>query len=191
MVPAANHAADGKWNRDLFRGLELYKKRIGIVGYGRLGKICADLFCAFGCEVYIYDIVEHESSFQQLGTIEELIDLCDIISLHVTYDETTHHLISHDLIRVFSSSKYLINTSRGGLIDEDALLMALESGNIGGAALDVLYGEPNIASHPLVHYAMKRDNLILTPHIGGNTFESFEKTEEFIADKLIRAIDAA
>lgn len=189
-VPAVNDVETEHWRRDLFRGFELYKKKVGIVGYGRLGKIVADYCHAFGCEVGFVDVEEkeHPTYIKRFASLETCIQECDIISIHVPYNETTHHLFDHSVFQYFDATKWLINTSRGGIVDDLILLKVLEEKKIAGAALDVLYGEPAIANNPLVDYAKKHRNLIITPHIGGCTYESFAKTELFIAEKLLRKI---
>lgn len=186
VAPAIQNVLKGSWQRDLFRGNEIYKKTVGIIGYGRLGRIVADYFHAFGSTVGYFDTQAKDSPehIHVYSDVQTLVEKSDIISIHIPYNKTTHHLYGDSFFKNFNSKKWLINTSRGGVIDEASMLRCLKSGNIAGAAVDVLYGEPEIADHPLVHYAQQHRNLVISPHIGGCTFESFEKTETFILNKL-------
>jgi D-3-phosphoglycerate dehydrogenase len=179
----------GAWTRDAFRGRELYGKTVGLVGIGRLGSIVAGYCRSFGMEVQGYDPRPDfpEELARRCASLAELMSTSDVISLHVAYHAGTRHLIDADHLRRARRSAVLINTSRGGVIDDAALLAALLEGRLSGAALDVVDGEPDVgAEHPLVRYARTHDNLILTPHLGGNTVESVAKTEAFIADKVRR-----
>ncbi len=193
-IPAAEQSVrDGVWNRDLFRGNELHLKTAGIVGFGRLGEIVADMFLAFGMKVLAYDVKPGLShpGVQFTDTMEELVSLSDVVSIHVIYNESTHHIINEDVLKHSKKGAYLINTSRGGIVDEEAMLKALKEGWLKGAALDVLQGEHDISdAHPLIQYAKENRNLLIVPHIGGNTYESFEKTEHFIAGKIIEIIQS-
>ncbi len=186
-IPAVKDAHAGNWRRDLFRGHELQYKKVGIIGYGRLGQIVADYFHTFGCEVGFYDTAEkdHPEHIRQFYNPEECITVCDIISLHIPFNKNNHHFFDKELLDLFTADKWLINTSRGGVVNEVALLNCFKQNQIAGAALDVLHGEPEVANHPLIEYARANPNLIITPHIGGCTYESFEKTETFIAKKLL------
>ena len=176
----------GKWNRDIFRGNELYQKKVGIVGLGRLGEITASYFNAFGCDVFYYDIRDVESKHAQKVTSLKVIAECDIVSIHVNYIPQTHHLINAEFFKQCNPEMYFINTSRGGIVNEESLLEALLANRIKGAALDVIQNEYEFnCENSLLKYSLLNNNLILTPHIGGNTYESFEKTEMFIARKVI------
>lgn len=184
---AQQNVLQGNWQRDLFRGQEIYEKRVGIIGYGRLGAITASFFEAFGAEIYYTDVKEvpAKENHTFLPGLEEVIERCDIISLHVNYNSSNHHMISREILANFTNDKILINTSRGGLIDENALLECLKNKSIKGVALDVVQNEHQWSfENPLLDYALNHSNLIITPHIGGNTYESFEKTEWFIARKI-------
>ena len=197
-IPAA--AADvlaGNWNRDRFRGRELFGKSIGLVGVGRLGQIVARYFRAFDAEVIGFD---PRPDFplevaRRVASLPELLNRSDLVSIHVNYQDSTRHLIGAREFEQFKPGSILVNTSRGGIVDEQALLAALESGRLAGAALDVLDGEPNItATHPVAQYARSHANVLIVPHIGGNTAESFAKTELFLADRVVstwREISAA
>ncbi len=126
---------------------------------------------------------------RQMGTLDELLEAADVVSLHVSYSEQTRHLIGRHELAVMKPSAVLVNTSRGGIVDEAELLAALEDGRLAGAALDVVDGEPNVGrDHPLVAYARRHDNLLIVPHVGGNTAESFAKTEVFLAGKVVEAL---
>ena len=189
---AVYHVKNGGWNRDLFRGTELYCKKAGIVGYGRLGRLTAQYFRLFGCEVGYFDVEDrqHSDQINQYTSLNKLLQESDIVSIHVPLNEETRHLFSFTELSQMKENAVLINTSRGDIIDESALLEVLKKGKIAGAALDVLTGEPHIQRNPLVRYAARNSNLIITPHIGGNTYESFHKTEKFVAEKLVEKIEA-
>jgi D-3-phosphoglycerate dehydrogenase len=188
---AAQSVKEGVWNRDLFRGNELFGKTSGIIGIGRLGSIVADYFKVFGMNVIGYD-PRHDfpnDAAKRVGSLHELLSQSDLISVHVVYNEATKKLLSEKEFTAMKDGAVLINTSRGGVIDEEALLDVLKNGKLSGAALDVLCGEPNIDStHPLIAYAREHENLLIVPHIGGNTHESFVKTETFIARKVVDAL---
>lgn len=194
QIPAATAsvAQDGRWNRDEFRGHEIYEKTVGIVGVGRLGSIAAGYFRALGADVIGYDPrldFPHEAA-QRVADLHELLGRSDIVCVMVKYDETTRHLLGPREFTACKPGTVIVNTSRGGVIDEAALLAALESKQLSGAALDVLEGEPGIsAAHPLVNYARAHANMLIVPHIGGNTFESFEKTETFLAERVVAALE--
>ena len=191
LPQAVSSVKEGHWQRDWFRGNELYKKTVGIIGFGRLGSIVADYFKAFGMRVLAYDIRTDLKSdvVEFTDSIEALVAQSDLVSLHVNYNPSTHHLIGEQIFSHFKPGAVFINTSRGGIVDESAMLKALATRQIAGAALDVLQGEPAIdTQNPLVAYAKANTNLLILPHIGGNTYESFEKTEDFIAEKVIKEI---
>ena len=188
--PAVSDVQSGNWNRDNFRGYELYEKKVGILGYGRLGQIVARYFHAFDCEISYFDIEEKigDTFCVKLNSIESLFENNDIVSLHIPLNEKTIGIINKDLLQKMKVNSILVNTSRGAIINEIDLIEVLKFKSIKGAALDVLDGEPNIQNSELVKYSKSNSNLIITPHIGGNTYESFAKTEKFLADKLVQII---
>ena len=188
--PAVSDVQSGNWNRDNFRGYELYEKKVGILGYGRLGQIVARYFHAFDCEISYFDIEEKigDTFCVKLNSIESLFENNDIVSLHIPLNEKTIGIINKDLLQKMKVNSILVNTSRGAIINEIDLIEVLKFKSIKGAALDVLEGEPNIQNSELVKYSKSNSNLIITPHIGGNTYESFAKTEKFLADKLVQII---
>ena len=181
-----------QWDRDLFRGNELHGKVLGVVGYGRLGQKIVRYGQAFGMQVIVYDPykkVDVSSQVKQADTLDELLTASDVVSLHVPLNEETHHLISNPELKLMKPGSLLVNTSRGAVIDEQALLRALRSRHLGGAGLDVLCNEANLfrqGKHHLIEYAKANNNLLITPHIAGATHESMEKTEIFMARKLSR-----
>lgn len=189
-LPAATaHARAGGWNRDLFRGDEIYQRTVGLVGVGRLGSIVARYFNALGARVVGFDPrPDFPPDVERVPSLPELLRVSDIVSLHVSLEPSTQGLFGAREFEQMKRGAVLINTSRGGVVNEPAMLTALEAGLLRGAALDVLTGEPAVdANHPVVQYALSHSNLILTPHIGGNTFDSFAKTELFLAGKLCEA----
>ena len=183
---AINSVKQDVWDRDLFKGKELLDKQIGIIGMGRLGEIVANYFLGFGSKVSAYDVNNFkQKNVTKVKNIKKLVSQSDIITLHVNYNEKNHHLIDSDLFKHFKRGSILINTSRGCLVDSYALIENLKNDRLSGAAVDVIEDEFNHSDNPLVKYATKHDNLLITPHIGGNTTESFVKTELFVAMKFV------
>jgi D-3-phosphoglycerate dehydrogenase len=179
----------GEWDRDKFRGIQLQGKTLGIIGYGRLGRMVANYGICFRMNVLLHDPHVHvsDTNVRQVSR-EELFSSADIVTLHVPLTNETEGLIGKKEILSLKKGAFLINTSRGKLIDEIALIEALESEHLGGVAIDVISDElmPNnkFSEHPLVRYAQNHTNLIITPHIGGATLESMRDTEVFIAKKI-------
>lgn len=181
-----------KWQRDDFPGINLRNKTIGIIGLGRLGTIMAKYAEAFQMKIIYTDIDHKKSSYKQVD-LEYLLKASDFISIHVPLDSNNKNLISHKELSLLKKSAFLINTSRGEIINEEALLEALEQKNLAGAALDVVSGEESWgskipANNRLIKYANKNSNLIITPHIGGMCPEIMRLTEDFIVKKLIAEI---
>ena len=179
----------GHWDRDAFKGLELCRRTVGIIGYGRLGRLVAGYLKAFGARVVACDPHVHSDDIEMM-TLDEVLAISDVVSIHVKLSDETRGLIGHRELALLKPSAILINTSRGELIDEHALLDALTSRRIAGAALDVLAGESasGVGHLPLVSYAREHPELLITPHIGGCTFESMAMTEVFLARRVRDAL---
>jgi D-3-phosphoglycerate dehydrogenase len=181
-VPAAVEATrSGIWNRDAFRGHEVQNKTLGIVGLGRVGRKVAQYGLAFGMTVSAFDPynTNYPEGVQSSKALHELLATSDVISLHVPLSRETEELIGSQEFAVMKGGSFLVNTSRGKVVDEGALLEALQSGRLAGAALDVVCDRDRVAE-----FARKSRNLIVTPHLGGATAESMQKTEVFIAGRL-------
>lgn len=185
-VPAAVHAVNNNtWDRNQFKGREIYGKTIGILGVGRLGSITAGYFKAMGATVLGYDIKPFDSNIcQPVNDMATLFSSCSIVSIHVNLNEQTKHLVNRQVLQLMPQGSYLINTSRGGIVNSADLIAALKNGPLAAAATDVIENEFNHTQDPLVQYAQQHSNLMITPHIGGNTYESFAKTELFMVNKL-------
>ena len=191
-IPAATaHVRQGGWNRDEFRGGELDGKTVGIVGFGRLGQLVAGYLKPFGVTLLANDPKPMEDTGSvSLVPLEELLERSDMVTLHADYHPGNRAFFGQDAFAAMKPGGLFINTARGELVDETALLDALEGGHLAGAALDVLAGEQatGMGHHPLVQYVQENDNLIITPHMGGCTAESMSKTEEFMATLLIEQV---
>lgn len=190
-VPWANSSVlEGKWQREEFPGVLLRGRTLGILGLGRLGTWVAKYGNAFEMTV-----LGHDTDFGravpgvQRVSIEELFVRSDLLSIHVPLTEDTKLLVSESLIfSMKPRQSFIVNSSRGDVIDENALLIALESGHLAGAALDVLQGEPEITTHPLVLYAQQNQNLILTPHFAGLTKDSIAEVCARAAQAVLSAM---
>jgi D-3-phosphoglycerate dehydrogenase len=189
-LPAATtHVVNGEWDRDRFKGSEIRGKTIGIVGYGRLGRIVARYFATLGATINVVDPAVDGTDVPadvEPVTLRELLTSADVVSLHADLHAGNAGFFGRSEFFGMKRGSWFVNTARGELIDEAALLDALSSGHLAGAALDVLTDEVSgdIGGRALVQYAKSHDNLIITPHIGGCTAESMEKTELFLATRV-------
>ena len=162
------HLKEGKWNRKEFVGIELSGKQLGIIGFGKAGKLVSERMKAFGMSIAFYDpyIKDWNGSEKNLE-LDELLTSSDIVSIHVIKTKETENLISKEKLDLLKENAILINTSRGGVLDEDYLIELLKSKKIFGAGLDVYSEEP-----PKKIDTFSDLNLISTPHIGASTSEA-------------------
>lgn len=197
QIPAASaHVINGGWDRDMFRGYELDGKRLGILGLGRVGRIIAQYAQAFNMRVSAYDPYyvgawpDYVIRYDELSTFANNID---ILSIHLPLNNETQGFVDKTLLSQLPKGSYVVNTARGAIVDEVALIHQLEIGHIAGAALDVIEHERDIQQrqhNALTQYAVTHPNLLITPHIAGATYESMMKTELFMATKLKRYLQA-
>jgi D-3-phosphoglycerate dehydrogenase len=165
---------DHKWEKKVLSGTELYGKTLGVIGIGRIGQEVAKRALAFGMKVIAYDLIEVKIDFdvKQVG-LEELIAQADIITLHVPLTEETKHIVSDAELEKMKDGVIIINVSRGGTVDEKALLRALESGKVRAAGLDVFEKEP-----PDDFSLVDNPNVIATPHIGAAAKEGQKRAAQ-------------
>lgn len=183
-IPQANQTTHaGAWAKSRYMGIELTGKVLGIIGSGNIGSIVAEKAIGFGLKVQAYDPYLTEERANALGikkvNLEELLTTSDVVSLHVPKTPETENIISASAINKMKKGALLINCARGGLVDELALRVALESGHLKGAALDVYLVEP-AKENPLFGL----ENVICTPHLGASTTEAQEKVAVQIAEQI-------
>ena len=175
---------NGNWRNkeEQFRGRELNGLTLGIIGYGRIGSNLSRYSLAFGMNVIAYDphIIIKEKNIKQMDSLDELFKNTDVIVVCVHLNETTYRMINSKSFDKMKDGVIFINISRGDVIDEESLLENLENGKIRAAGLDVISGEfsADISNHPLIRYARENNNLIITPHMAGLTYESEEKAQK-------------
>lgn len=184
-IPDANHSVkDSKWERKRFMGVEVYKKVLGVVGLGKIGSHVASVAKAMGMKLLAYDPFISAERAEQLGCrlveLDVLLREADYITLHLPKTPETTHLIDAEKLSIMKPTARLVNCSRGGIVDEQALHEALNSGQIGGAALDVYetepLGESSLRSHG--------KELILTPHLGASTAEAQVNVAVDVAEQI-------
>ncbi|WP_338602720.1 hydroxyacid dehydrogenase [Sulfolobus tengchongensis] len=175
---------NGRWiEGQRLLGMELYGKTIGIIGLGNIGRRVAKIAKAFEANVIGYDpYIKDTVGVDEIVDLKTLLSRSDVVTIHVPLTKETKGMIGKNELSLMKKNAILINTSRGGIVDEDALYEALKAGNIAGAGLDVLSVEPPLESNPL----LKLDNVIVTPHIGGVTIEAFERSVENAIMEVIR-----
>lgn len=188
LVQAHASVKAGEWNRERFVGVELEGKTLGLVGLGRIGSRMARQAQGFGMEVLVYDPYIDAQKAQQAGAsladLPALLRQADFISLHIPLTAETRHLIGRAALALMKPSAVLINTARGGLIDEEALYEALVEGQIAGAALDVFEQEPLPGHYPLAHL----ENVLCSPHIAGQTAEALVKMSVGAAENILKVL---
>ncbi len=197
ILPAHASVLNGMWTGREFGKQTprmLSRMSLGVVGLGRLGAWVARYGNAFGMDVYYYDPYVSDDRYAKCRTLGELAEVSDIVTVHVHLSDTTRHLIDGRFMSAMPDGGYVINTARGGIVHEAALLDALESGKMAGAALDMLEGEhlpgftQKLNTHPLIRYAKTRDNLILTPKMGGCTQDAWQATERYVIDDILKEL---
>jgi D-3-phosphoglycerate dehydrogenase / 2-oxoglutarate reductase len=188
-VPAAHVAlAGGEWDRERWQGVELHGKTLGIVGLGRVGTLVAQRASAFGMRLVAYDPYIAPGRAQQMGVqlVDSVMDVCrraDFLTIHLPKTPETTGLIGERELAGIKPGCRVINTARGGLIDEEALVQALKDGRIAGAAVDVFEDEP-VTEHPL----FELPNVVVTPHLGASTAEAQDKAGVAIAEQVWLAL---
>ncbi|MFP3846650.1 2-hydroxyacid dehydrogenase [Priestia filamentosa] len=189
---ARSHEAlkKGKWEKDFPNGEEipeLNEKKVGIVGYGNIGRLLGSYLHALGCELLIYDEYTHNIPYySKKVSLDELLEQADIVSLHLRLTEETHHFIGQKEIEKMKETAVLINTARSGLIDEEALVQSLQEKKIMGAALDVFDHEPL----PYDDKLLQLENVTITPHLAGSTIDAFRQSPKKMAEYIVEWMKA-
>lgn len=187
ITQADSSMKDERWEKKKLTGTELWKKTLGIIGFGRIGCEVAKRAKALDMEVLAYDVIDIDELCTRIGVrktnLNDLLKNSDYISLHVPLIPQTKGMISTNEFAIMKRTAFLVNTARGGVVDEKALLKALEDEQIAGAALDVFENEP-----PLDWELVKHPRLVATPHLASSTKEAQERVGELTADKVIEGL---
>lgn len=189
VVEADKYVRMGKWkvgwHPAMLQGRDVYGATMGIVGAGRIGYAVAKRATGFSMKILFYDVIPRPEMEKDFGAkkvdLDELLKQSDFVSVHVPLMKETHHLINAEKLRLMKKTAYLINNSRGPVVDEKALYEALNEGRIAGAGLDVFEQEPTSLANPL----LKLDNVVVAPHISSASYATRSKMAEMVADNLI------
>jgi D-3-phosphoglycerate dehydrogenase len=188
-VPQAHESlVAGRWDRAKFKGAELYGKTLGVIGFGRIGQLVAARARSFEMDVVAFDKFVSAERFRELGvngidTLEELLGQADLVTLHVPKTPETIGLIDAEAIGAMKPGARIVNCARGELVDLDDLMAGLESGKLGGAALDVFPSEP-FTEHPI----FAREDVVVTPHLGASTAEAQDRAGVVTAEQVTAAL---
>lgn len=178
----------GRWEREEHRGTELMGKTVGIIGYGNTGAATARVLQGFGCEVLAYDKYKcgFGGALAKEVPLEALFERADILSLHVPLTKESHGMVNATFLSAFQKPLVLVNAARGEIVQLEAVVMALASGQLTGACLDVLENEkPQHWQKDLMQQLFAHPRVLLSPHVAGWTTESYRKISEVLADKLL------
>ena len=182
---------NNKWSKEIYIGSELYENNIGIIGFGRVGRILAKYFEAFGAKVFFFDkndAIKEVNGAVKMSCIEDVINNSNVIILSASYLKSNKFFFGQKYIDLLKN-KYFINTSRGELIDEEYLMSKIEQSFFKGVAIDVISNEQSNNNLEMLLKLSAKHNLIVTPHISGTTYNSIHKTEEFILRKLTKKLE--
>ena len=184
---ALEHVLEGQWNRADFPGIMLRGKVLGIVGCGRIGTWMSRYAQAFGMTCIGYD--PHADGWPEgveRTSLEDLLERADFVSVHVPLTKANTRFFDRGCFDRMKPGAVFVNTSRGDLVDERALLDALRSGRVAAAGVDVLTGEPHVQDHPLRNYALTHPNVLITPHIGGFSPDAVRVVVRYSADRILQ-----
>jgi D-3-phosphoglycerate dehydrogenase len=190
ILKADREVRNGTWDREGNRGVELMNKTVGLIGYGNNGTATAKRLSGFGCRVLAYDKYRdhYGNEFAQESSVEQIMAEADILSLHIPLTETSRYWIDEKFIEQFSKPFYLVNLSRGEIVKLEAVVAGLQSGKILGACLDVLENEKIAKLTPSQQasfdYLRTSDKVVLTPHIGGWTHESYVRINQVLVEQI-------
>ncbi|GAB3214427.1 phosphoglycerate dehydrogenase [Pseudaeromonas pectinilytica] len=191
-IPAKNAKAHrGEWDKSANNSVEARGKKLGIIGYGHIGTQLSIIAESIGMKVYYYDIENKLSlgNATQVATLDELLAMSDVITLHVPETASTKDMIGEAQLAKMKAGAILINAARGTVVDIPALTAAMASGHLAGAAIDVFPVEPTANGEPFVSPLQAFDNVLLTPHIGGSTQEAQENIGLEVSSKLVKYSD--
>ena len=186
IPPAASSVKEGKWERSKFTGCELYKKTLGIIGFGKIGSHVGEVAIALGMKVVVYDPFASKEVVEKMGgeyieNIDDFWGKCDFITVHVPKTKDTVNMINKDTIKKMKQGVRLVNCARGGIINEKDLRDSINEGQVAGAAIDVYENEPNITECPLLNC---EGNIVLTPHLGASTQEAQMNVAIDVAEQI-------
>lgn len=189
MIPQAHKkTVAGEWDRNSFKGVELYKKTLGVIGMGKIGTEVAKRAKSFGMNILGYDPYLTEERAEKLGMKKASLDLIasesDFITIHTPLTNDTKGLVNDDYLSKTKKGVRFVNCARGGIIDEKALVRAIQAGHVAGAALDVFEKEP-VADPEL----LQNPNIIITPHLGASTVEAQEKVAQEVSEEIIEILE--
>jgi D-3-phosphoglycerate dehydrogenase len=190
ILKADREVRNGTWDREGNRGVELMNKTVGLIGYGNNGTATAKRLSGFGCRVLAYDKYRdhYGNEFAQESSVEQIMAEADILSLHIPLTEISRYWIDEKFIEQFSKPFYLVNLSRGEIVKLEAVVAGLQSGKILGACLDVLENEKIAKLTPSQQasfdYLRTSDKVVLTPHIGGWTHESYVRINQVLVEQI-------
>ncbi|AMO21033.1 phosphoglycerate dehydrogenase [Flavobacterium columnare] len=181
----------GIWDKSANGSVEIRGKKLGIVGYGSIGSQLSILAEALGIQVYFYDVVDKLAlgNAKKCASLQELLAVADVVSLHVDGRENNEQLMDANAFSAMKNGVVFLNLSRGHIVDMDALIVNLDSGKIRGAAIDVFPYEPKNNDEVFLSALRGRDNVILTPHIGGSTEEAQHDIGNYVSRKIIQYIN--